>query len=82
MKPTEYFRAVALVCAWALSFMAGLTFLTAYGNPDKVVLVSINAIGEANWELPIVLLGMTAGGYYITEAARPLKRRKGVTPAH
>ena len=75
MKPAEYFRAFAMMCAWGLMFMAGLTFLTAYGSPEKVALVTINTIGEANFELPLVLLAMTAGGYYVLEAGR--MRRTG-----
>ncbi len=40
----------------ALSAILLWTFLSAYFTSSKITSISINSFGEANWELPLIII--------------------------
>jgi hypothetical protein len=79
MNLAGIFKHVAIVSAFAMMFMCCIIFLTAYGSPEKATAVYINNVGEADFELPFVLLAATAGGYYVLRIDEALPKRRART---
>ena len=50
-KPKMFLICVGIASLLAFSFMFFITFIGAYIHPSKTVLININMIGEANFEL-------------------------------
>lgn len=58
-------KSVIVICVFSVLLVASLTFFAAYMHPSKSITVHINDYGEADFELPIFIIAMIGGCYFV-----------------
>ena len=68
------FTALMIGCTFLISFflIVSATFLSAYLQPNKMITVSVNTIGEADLELAMILLSLPLQVYSVTYVFRKI----------